>query len=32
MNIIMSIMKYIFIIYLFDILDVNTFHYKIGQT
>jgi hypothetical protein len=26
------IMKYIFIIYLFDVLDVNIFLYKFGET
>ena len=31
-NIIRSIMKYIFIIYLFDVLDANIFLYKFGQT
>jgi len=31
MRIIKSIMKYIFIIYLFDVLDVNILLYKFGQ-
>jgi hypothetical protein len=30
MRIIRSIMKYIFIIYSFDVLDVNIFLYKFG--
>jgi hypothetical protein len=32
MRIVKFIMKYIFIIYLFDVLYVNIFLYKFGQT
>jgi len=32
MRIIRSIMKYIFLIYLFDVLDVSILLYKFGQT
>ena len=32
MRIIKSIMKQIFIIYLFEMLDANIFFYKFGQT
>jgi len=32
MRTIRSIMKYIFSIYLFDVLDVNIILYKFGQT
>lgn len=32
MNIIRYTMKYIFIIYFFDIVEVNTPLYKLGQT
>jgi len=32
MRIIRSIMKYIFIIYLFNVLDINILLYKFGQT
>jgi len=32
MRIIRSIMKYIFIIYLFDVLDPDILLYKFGQT
>jgi hypothetical protein len=32
MKIIRSIMKYIFVIYLFDVFDVNILLYRFGQT